>query len=89
MKIVINDCYGGFGLSEQATNWMTEKMGEFYYGDIERNNPILVQCIEELGSNANDTFSKLKIVKIPDEVKWEINDYDGMETIHEIHRVWG
>ena len=26
--------------------------------------------------------------EIPDDVEWEIDDYDGIETIHEVHRSW-
>lgn len=57
--------------------------------DIERDDPHLISIIEELGSDANDQFAELKIVEIPDDVEWEIDEYDGWETIHEKHRSWG
>lgn len=53
-----------------------------------RENPILIEVIETLGERANTLYSKLKIVEIPDDVKYEISDYDGMETIEEVHRTW-
>ena len=90
MKIVINKCWGGFGLSEQALtmyNDLTNSTAEYYW-DIERDDPILVQVVEELGNEANGAFAELEIVDIPDGVNWHINEYDGMESIHEDHRSW-
>lgn len=54
----------------------------------DRTDPILVEVIEELGVKANGAFAKLKIIEIPHDVKWHIEEYDGWETIHEDHRVW-
>lgn len=151
MKIVINNCFGGYGLSILAVRRIAELLGrpcfvyayvsgnlndlilvedntpgplgmfaafdcnpppqtlinwseatleerqansELYnkaripnFGD-DRSNPILVQVVEELGAKANDRFSKLKIVEIPDDVKWQIEDYNGSEHIAEQHQVW-
>lgn len=53
-----------------------------------RTDPKLIQVIEELGKKANGSCADLKIVEIPDDVDWEIDDYDGSETIHEKHRSW-
>jgi len=62
-----------------------------YWSDwnIGRDDPFLIQVINELGEEANDKYSELKIVEIPDGIEWEIDEYDGMETIHEKHRSWG
>ena len=60
----------------------------FCYYDLERNDPILVQVIEELGDKANGNYSELRVVKIPDDVKWHISEYDGMEHVAENHRTW-
>jgi len=57
-------------------------------GDIPRSDPDLVKVVEELGEEANGMCSKLKIVEIPDNVNYEIDEYDGMESIHEVHRSW-
>jgi hypothetical protein len=56
--------------------------------DIERTDPALVATVRELGEEANGNYADLEIVEIPDDVKWHIEDYDGLESIHEDHRVW-
>ena len=32
--------------------------------------------------------AELRVIKIPDDVKWYIDEYDGMEWVAEIHRTW-
>ena len=56
--------------------------------DIERNDPVLVEVVEHLGDLANGRYSKLKVVEVPDDIKWYIHDYDGVESVHECHRSW-
>lgn len=80
-----------------------DEMNDFYYKnpnsrivdryweswiDDKRDWPLLVQCVEELGDAASGGLSKLTIVEIPDDVKWEIDEYDGNETVAEAHRTW-
>jgi hypothetical protein len=115
MKVVINHCYGGFGLSDEAYEWLLahgwkstedgncrdektlykKPKGDQYFGkyykcgdDFNRADPDLVACVEALGEKANGRFSVLKVVEIPDDVQWEISDYDGMECVDEKHRSW-
>lgn len=118
MKVVINRCYGGFGLSDKAVERYAELKGmklvkqkEKSYGDsaywldgIEddehyfsaydlydkehRADPVLIQVVEELGDEANGWCAELNIVDIPDDVKWHIAEYDGIEWIAEDHRTW-
>lgn len=140
-KIVLNRCYGGFGLSPVAQKRYLELSGKgcyfykqtkydhlgegdeyvrisikdaesgmfvytltkdlgktinklpdddtyWYDGNLERTDPILVQVIEELGKKANDKFSELEVVNVPDDVSWHISEYDGIESVHEDHRSW-
>lgn len=61
---------------------------EFKPWFIARNDPALVQVVEELGDAASDAFSKLKIVEIPDDVNWTIKEYVGVEWVVEVHRTW-
>ena len=146
MKLVINKCYGGFGLSHECimrygelagiklfayinfrdeednrdskkyieyhgeeknrleivfyfTKKMTAKQlsdsgnwGKTYWSggrDTKRDDPFLVQAVEELGDKANGGFAKLRVIEIPDGVEYEIDEYDGIESVHEKHEVWG
>ena len=59
-----------------------------YARDIPRDDPTLIQVLEELGVTANGEFAKLRIVEIPEDVEWEIEEYDGLEWVAEKHRKW-
>jgi len=133
-KIVINTCFGGFGLSPKALIYLIEmnsslivkserdidgffSSGVFkrslkdcgngyvsdsfssivlkddaYYSiesvDAFRDHPDLIKVVEELKEEADGSCAKLKIVEIPDDVDWEIDEYDGSEEIHEVHKSW-
>lgn len=84
MKIVINATYGGYGLSTEAKKFLGINHDE----DIARNDPRLVAAVEKLGDKANGFCAELKIVNIPDDVDWVIEDYDGKEWVSERHRTW-
>ena len=56
--------------------------------DIARDDPYLVQVVEELGERANGRHAQLKVVEIPADVDWEIDEYDGDEWVAEKHRTW-
>jgi len=46
--------------------------------------------LEALGcKRASGWAAELQIVDVPDGVLWEIDEYDGVESIHEAHRSWG
>lgn len=86
-RIVINDCYGGFGLSDAAHAELQVTPAEGY--NISRDDARLIACIEKLGSEAASApYAELKIVEIPDGVSWEIKEYDGNEWVAEAHRTW-
>ena len=143
MKVVINRCYGGFGLSHEAvmryfeikgitvypeqdkgigswkfwTYWLVKpedriesKEGKAFYAmsmedrraynathsaqtvyprDIERHDPALIQVVEEMGDKASGDHAELKVVEIPDDVNYIVEEYDGLEHIAEEHRTWG
>lgn len=155
-KIVINKCYGGFGLSARGTARLAELQGRACYfyrtvnhdfnryeritveqaekqfiffaydvpdatstllgqhnedwhrlplderqarnaeyrthtidpSDLPRHDPNLIRVVEELGAAANGSCAALCVVEIPADVEYEISEYDGRETIHEVHRSW-
>lgn len=67
--------------------------GEFfdkhlYSNDTKRHDVDLVKVVESLGNKADGPFSKLKIVEIPKEVDYKIEEYDGWEWIAEVHQTW-
>ena len=116
MKVVINRCYGGFGLSDAAFEKLLDRKGiawekkkysysydayyhaghlddnDYYlfnfkfYGD--RTDKDLLAVIEEMGESSFGEFANLQIVNIPDDVEFEIEEYDGMEWVAEKHRTW-
>lgn len=146
MKVVINNCFGGFGLSAKAVRkyaelcgfdvfayadrrmlkniydskdrtivkltdeqeeeknhiiyWIKNDLGEettseklnsaewFHDRDIKRNDDSLIKTIKLLKKEANGRCASLKVVTIPDNVDYEIDEYDGLESIHEKHRSW-
>lgn len=109
MKIVINSCFGGFGISEEAwemylnkknlpfvketgstgLTWYSDGKDIGYYeSDLDRSDPDLIGVIEKLGKDANGWAADLKIIEIPDDVEWEIGEYDGREWVAEKHRTW-
>ena len=54
-KVVVNTCYGGFGLSDEALAEYNKRAGTDYEcdWDIARDDKHLVAIVEELGDNAN------------------------------------
>jgi hypothetical protein len=61
----------------------------FYENSIERNDLALIEVVEKLGEKANGPNAELKIIEIPDDVKWEIKEGEaGGEWIAEQHRTW-
>ena len=89
MKVVINGCYGGYSLSDEALAYLGIPGGSRYTYDHDRTNPKLVECVEKLGEAASHGLgSSLYVVEVPDDVEWTITDYDGIEQVEEVHRVW-
>ena len=144
MKVVINKCFGGFGLSDAAYlrlidlgmpvrafvketrnpetglyNSPVENNGEHIFdrhlqqddgtplgvASLERltgnrffdcwiqeegrSHPLVVLAVESLGELASASVAKLRVVEVPDGVDWEIDEYDGLETLRERSRTFG
>jgi len=104
MEIVINKCYGGFGISEAVIKELgTLGTKMHFYGMLAnedfgiedgnegayRADPRLIAAVKKIGlENSSGPYAELEIACIPDEVEWEICEYDGMESIREVSRVW-
>lgn len=59
-----------------------------YRNRLERNDPLLLECFNALGSDFSED-AEIKIVEIPDGVDWEIGEAEeGTEWVAEKHRKW-
>lgn len=94
MKMIINSCYGGFGIAGPLKEWEEQKNAgldpdtdwQKWYdlGDHEnRTNPEAIVILEEYGTQAcSGPYARLKVVAIPDTVTdWQIDEYDGFESV--------
>ena len=84
IEIVINDCYGGFGLSKAAYEYLgLEWDGYGCAFDDDRINLKLIEVVKNLGEKANGTGSSLKIEQIYfDELAYYcIDNKEGMESL--------
>lgn len=137
MKVILNKCFGGFGISPACYKLYAEKKGltlypyirqgdfykrlnwenadddrigyidylttdrdvinyydetvnkNFFYISCEhREDPVLIECVEELGEKANGNYADLVVVDIPDGLDYVIDDYDGIETLHQKVQEW-
>lgn len=73
---------------EDPTDVRKPYLDGFLDHDNPRDDALLVQCIEELGEKANGPHAKLGIVEIPDDIQYQIEEYDGRECVAEVHRKW-
>ena len=79
MEIVINTCYGGFSVSEEAVRFFNL---DSVYSYIDRQDPVLIKKVKENPDWVSGRFANLKVVDIPDEATdWIIDEYDGLERI--------
>ena len=54
-----------------------------------RDDKVLIETIEELGEKeASGKLANIRIIEIPDDIRWELDNYDGIESIHEEHQSW-
>lgn len=58
------------------------KKYNLYLDDEHRQDPILIEVVEELENKASGRFGRLEVVEIPDNCYYKIDDYDGIETIY-------
>lgn len=60
-----------------------ERSNAMYFSpsSIARNDPALVQVVEELGDKASGSYSKLRIEELETGTMYRIDEYDGSETV--------
>lgn len=100
MRVVYNNCYGGFGLSVEARDWLVARswrfaseLGEEWRGTVNvprrvpRHDPLLADCVEALGERASGESARLAIETVA--CAYEITDHDGNETVRERYGVEG
>lgn len=56
--------------------------------DVPRDDTLLIQVVEELGEKASGSCARLKVVEIPADVEYTVEEYDGNEHIAEAHQTW-
>ena len=86
MKVVINRCYGGFGLSDGFIKAYPqfEEYGYCWYNDRDkRSDNDFISALESFGlEEAKGYSASLKIIELPNNITdWEIDEYDGSESI--------
>jgi hypothetical protein len=85
IKVLYNNCYGGYGVSKKALELYNKRTGYVKQEyEIKRHDPVLVEIYNELGNEFNAaTYSKIKVEEIPKKYEnyYEIHEYDGLEHI--------
>ena len=83
VKVVYNCCFGGFGLSDTAIEYLVEHgINEDDIWELPRHHPLLVKCVEELGDKADGSCASLDIKEI-NGFQYRISEYDGSESVIE------
>lgn len=59
-----------------------------YLKDGHREDPVLIEVVEELGEKASGRLGNLKVIEIPDDLDYVIDEYDGIETLHQKVQEW-
>lgn len=93
MKVLFNNCFGGFSISKKALELYRKKKNivgleiKDEWDDYEnyccytRTDETLIEVVEELGAEANGSCAELAIAEVPDGSYWHIDEYDGAEEI--------
>ena len=75
----------------EVSGYTSDIFGEGYFDDtvLARDDKDLVAMVEDMGEKVEGKYSELKVVEIPDDVRWHIsNDDAGQEWVAENHRTW-
>lgn len=83
MKILDDNNYPVYWSKTGNTEQINEY--EFYQN---RGDSDLISVIEEMGSKANGIYASIRIIEIPNDIKWHIAEFGGREHVAEDHRTW-
>ena len=88
MKILINQCYGGFGFSDEFLKEFEKrhpdkKLRNKNHDDIRvRTDPDIIALVEELGpEECSGIHADICVCEFPDGMEFEIREYDGIESL--------
>ena len=82
-KVVLNGCFGGYGLSKEAYDFLGIPWDGYGYDFIDdRENPKLIECVETLGEKASGYYAGLYVEEYDDyNYTYTIDEYDGSESL--------
>ena len=80
------DAMDSYNLDHKETH--PEGFGDVFGLSVPRNHPELIKVVEQLREMANGFGAYLKVVEIPDNVEWDIDQDRGREWVAEKHRTW-
>ena len=83
-KIVINNCYGGFGLSDKALELIAQRKNttdRISHWGLKRDDADLIAVIEELGTEAEGHSSELRIEEFDEGVEYTMSERNGKESV--------
>lgn len=87
-----NIYFDKYGFEQYRTDGKTEGEPDskdfFWLSDKYRDDPVLVEVVEELGEAANGCCANLLVVDIPDGMDYVVNDYDGIEILSPKTQTW-
>jgi hypothetical protein len=89
MKKILIDTEGDFMPSDLLDLEYREIAGKDFEHNTKRDCPVLIQLFEKYGNKISDNESKLKIVKIPENIDFVIMSSEiGGEWVADKNRMW-
>jgi hypothetical protein len=69
-------------------NWFGYGYVDGMDGGYDRTSEHLILAVETLKEKADGSSASLRVIEIPDGIDYFIDEYDGIESVHEQHRSW-
>lgn len=83
-EVMYNECHGGFGFSDEFIKYLLEqKIDDDNDDDVYREDPSIIKCLKEFGLDkaSKPPVSKVRIATVPKFYDYEIEEYDGLESV--------